>query len=193
MSQKNLNFDAWNPGIESEIPSRLREKITLFRKENSEVSYQDAVLAGALCGLKPQEVCCLSLKRLVIHELLIRVTADLTVPDGPKYEDLGISLRSMVKKIFVTHIEKKLDDISDDYRKFCFKAERRIFKIFTEDFLGATSEAKSGRQTFEKLTFFKRYKKQEYQTKEFRDVKILKEWSAYNTTGADFDSCCKFS
>ena len=122
MNTEDTNFDAWNPGIESKIPRRLCELITLFRKENSKMSYKEAALAAELCGLKPQELHSLSVRRLVIHELLIRVTADLTVPDGPKYEDLGIALRKMVKAILINHIDKKLDFISEKFELFCIKA-----------------------------------------------------------------------
>ena len=37
--------------------------------------------------------------RLAVHEILIRVTADLFVPDGPSYEELGLNLRSMAERI----------------------------------------------------------------------------------------------
>ena len=87
MDPEESTFDAWNPGLESDIPQHLNELITLFRWENGDVSYSDAMLGAKLCGLKPFELCSLSVKRLVIHELLVRVTADLSVPDGPKYED----------------------------------------------------------------------------------------------------------
>ena len=105
INTEDTNFDAWNPGIESKIPRRLCELITLFRKENSKMSYKEAALAAELCGLKPQELHSLSVRRLVIHELLIRVTADLTVPDGPKYEDLGIAAANGERGSTSSHIK----------------------------------------------------------------------------------------
>jgi len=48
------------------------------------------------CQFKPADMVAFTLERLVTHELLIRVTADLSVPDGPDYEELGINLRGMV-------------------------------------------------------------------------------------------------
>ena len=38
-------------------------------------------------------------ERLAVHELLIRVTADVSVPDGPNYEDLGINFREITETI----------------------------------------------------------------------------------------------
>jgi len=43
------------------------------------------------------------------------VTTDLSVPDGPNYEDLGINLRSMVSAIFQHHISPAMEDIQAQY------------------------------------------------------------------------------
>ena len=37
-------------------------------------------------------------ERLALHELLVRVTADFSVPDGSKIEDLGINFRQIVSR-----------------------------------------------------------------------------------------------
>jgi hypothetical protein len=50
--------------------------------------------------------------RLALHEVLIRVMADLSVPDGEKYEDLGINFRQMTATIMGTYIAPELDAIA---------------------------------------------------------------------------------
>ena len=40
--QNTASFDAWNPGLESTIPHRLSDQITLFHADNSWVNYKDA-------------------------------------------------------------------------------------------------------------------------------------------------------
>ena len=82
-------FHAWNPGLSSNLPTRLLPLITLFRPENSDVGYQQAKEAADFAGLAVEQLCALKVERLVAHEVLIRVTADLSVPDGPSYEFLG--------------------------------------------------------------------------------------------------------
>jgi len=52
-----------------------------------------------LTGLDFSEMVCFRPERLALHELLIRVTADLWVSDGSRYEDLGINFRSMIATI----------------------------------------------------------------------------------------------
>ena len=71
-------FDAWNPGLGSEIPHRLLEHITLYRPENSDVNYRDAKEAADYCGMKPRDMAALRVSRLVVHEVLIRVTVRTT-------------------------------------------------------------------------------------------------------------------
>jgi len=125
--------DAWHPGLTSEIPKRLLPFATLYRPENSEIDYAQAAEIAELCGLDAKETNAFRLERLIVHELLIRVTSDLTVPDGPNYEDLGISLRSMTSRILDRHIEPQLDDIRARYAAIKQAAEAEICKILDDD------------------------------------------------------------
>ena len=102
---------AWDPGLSSEIPSRLLKEVTLYRPESSSVNYKDAREAADFCGTKPQEMIAFTLERLILHELLIRVSADLSVPDGPNYEELGINLRGMAERIFEAHVMPEIDGL----------------------------------------------------------------------------------
>jgi len=101
--------NAWNPGLSSQIPASLQPAITLFRPENSSVDYRSAKELSDFCGLKPVELVSFRVERLIIHDLLVRVTSDLSVPDGPNYEDLGISLRSMVQTIYGSYVEPEIE------------------------------------------------------------------------------------
>ena len=39
MAKSKPQYDAWNPGLTSEIPGRLMPQVTLYRPENSDVDY----------------------------------------------------------------------------------------------------------------------------------------------------------
>jgi len=104
----NTEYGPWNPGLTSEIPSRLMPMVTLYRPENSTVSYQEARQIADVVGLSLEELTSLRAQRLVIHELMVRVTADLSVPDGPSYEELGINLRGMIDTIFQNYAKPEL-------------------------------------------------------------------------------------
>ncbi|MEZ5826789.1 MAG: hypothetical protein R3C97_19335 [Geminicoccaceae bacterium] len=76
-------------------------------RENADVGYAEASELADLCGLAPTEFVSFRLARLAQHETLIRVTADLSVPDGPNYEDLGISLRTWWQRSSITMSSRK--------------------------------------------------------------------------------------
>ena len=86
MADVARGFDAWHPGLDSTIPARLMLQVTLYRPENAFVDYSQAKEIAAFCGLDTADVAAFKPERLVVHELLIRITADFTVPDGPNYE-----------------------------------------------------------------------------------------------------------
>lgn len=118
MSKENNEvepFDAWKPGLSSDIPQTLWPSVTLFREENASVSYATAKELSDLTGLKLLELYALRAERHVVHALLIRVTADLSVTDGPNYADLGINLRGMVDRIYTRHMLPQMKAIGAEF------------------------------------------------------------------------------
>jgi len=110
-----LVFNAWNPGLSSDIPAALLPRVTLYDAKNTDTRYQDAKDAANFCGLKPHEMVLFKVNRLAMHEVLIRVTADLHVPDGPNYADLGLSLRRMASQILIHHVTPKMAELEQEY------------------------------------------------------------------------------
>ena len=87
-------YGAWNPGLESELPREYLPLATIFRAENVSTSAAKAHELRDYCGLPPHELVAFRPERLIVHELLLRVTSSLAVPDGPDQEDLRQELSS---------------------------------------------------------------------------------------------------
>ena len=102
--QPAQQFGPWNPGIVSELPREYLPLSTMFRPENVETSVARAYELSDFCGVDPFDLVVFRADRLIVHELLIRVTADLWVPDGPNDEDLGINFRAMTSTILDRYI-----------------------------------------------------------------------------------------
>lgn len=134
-------YNAWNPGVGSDIPPHLRPLITLFSVNNSKVSFVEATEAAEFCGLKASQMCEPSLERLIIHELLIRVTGDISVPDGPNYEDLGISLRSITDQILSKHVMMEIGSLSFSFDTFMEEAQSSISKLISEELMHSSSKS----------------------------------------------------
>ena len=101
----------WNPGIESTLPRAFLPLATVFRPENVSTPFAEAQELSAFTGLPVTEVVAFRPERLVVHELLIRVMADLSVPVGETYGDLGVNFRAIVARILAAYVEPHMDEI----------------------------------------------------------------------------------
>ena len=93
-------YGPWNPGIVSPMPREVWPLATIFRPEYVATPLRDAIELADLTGLAPTEIVAWRPERLALHELLVRVTADFSVPDGPRIEDLGIHFRELTTALW---------------------------------------------------------------------------------------------
>ena len=108
-------FGPWNPGIKSQLPRALLPLSTMFRPENVRTSFRTAEELHDLTGLDVFALVAFRAERLALHELLIRVTADLSVPSGSRVEDLGINFRKMVNTLLANHIASRMGEVVTAY------------------------------------------------------------------------------
>jgi hypothetical protein len=125
-------FGPWNPGIRSQVPRNLLHRATYFRPENVLTSVADAEELRDLTGFALSDLVTFRPQRLALHELLVRVTADLSVPDGSKIEDLGINFRQITRTILDGYVVPRMDDIVAAY-----DAQRQRIAAFVERELAA--------------------------------------------------------
>ena len=105
----------WHPGLQSQIPAQLLPLATLYRPEHVSTTLDQARELADLTGLPMEDLVAFRPERLVVHELLARVTADFSVEDGQKTEDLGINFRRMTAAILTRHIAPHMTEISAAY------------------------------------------------------------------------------
>jgi hypothetical protein len=105
----------WNPGIKSPVPHDLLPLCTIFRPGNVFTSFAEASELRDLVGLDYSDLVAFRPERLALHELLIRVSADFSVPDGPKIEDLGINFRRITRDILARYLEPRREVIAARY------------------------------------------------------------------------------
>lgn len=103
----------WNPGLQSQITQDLLPLSTLYRPENVLTTLHQARELADLTGLAAEDLVVFRAERLVVHELLARVTADFSVDDGQKTEDLGINFRRISGIILVRYIAPHMAEIRD--------------------------------------------------------------------------------
>ena len=108
-------FGPWNPGIQSQIPADLLHLATIFRPEHARNTLRDVLELHDLTGLPLSEIVAFRPERLALHEVLVRVTANISVPDGTRIEDLGISFRGITTTILERHVEPRMAEIAAAY------------------------------------------------------------------------------
>ncbi|MCJ2071464.1 zeta toxin family protein [Methylobacterium sp. J-030] len=101
----------WNPGVRSDLPSAFLPLVTVYRPEHVETPLRDALDLSDLCGLPARQLTRFRASRLVVHEVLIRVMSDLSVPVGAVYADLGVNFRAIVATILREGVEPRLEDV----------------------------------------------------------------------------------
>ena len=98
---RDSEFGPWNPGVQSQLPRAYLPLGTLFRPDNVSTTVAEALELADFTGLAPETLVRLRPERLMVHEILVRLTADYTVPDGERIEDLGINFRRMATDLSV--------------------------------------------------------------------------------------------
>ncbi|MCE8005205.1 zeta toxin family protein [Billgrantia ethanolica] len=92
-------YSAWNPGLEADLPRRYQPLETIHREENVYTRLSEIPELRALTGLEEEELVAFRAERLVLHELIVRVTADIRVAEGEEEEVLGRNFRRITLQI----------------------------------------------------------------------------------------------
>ncbi len=172
-------YGPWHPGLESELPRELLPLATVFRDENVSTSVAEAYELSDYCGLRPHELVAFRPERLIIHELLIRVTAGLAVPDGGTYEDLGRNFRQIASTILTKDIAPHLDDLKRVFEEVRSAASvviaREVTNLFTLKPAAGADQTSRARWSFGFAA--KKRDSSPRESAQQRERRIIAEWS----------------
>ena len=179
-------FGPWNPGIESQVPEPIRHLCTFLRPENVFTSPSAAAELRDLSGLELSEVVAFRPERLALHELLIRVTADFSVPDGSRIEDLGINFRRITRTILAGYVEPRMATITAAYdalrRRLAASIDAEVAALFHPPAPAAERAGPLGRFAF---LARRRAVVPVAEPESNRDARIAAEWEAKSHAGGD--------
>jgi len=109
------DFSAWNPGLRSAIPRPYLPLASIFRPENCALAIETIEERAAFTGLERDELAVFRPSRHALHSLLIRITANVAVSDGERYEDLGINFRRIAKRLETDYLPTRLAAVEAAY------------------------------------------------------------------------------
>lgn len=183
----------WNPGLQSSLPPQYRPLASLFRSENVRDSLPDLLELSDYCGLPPRSIVEFRARRLVVHEVLIRVTADVQVPDGPNYEDLGITFRAMVRTLLERHLGSQIAACESILAGIKQRAVDRMTALLPKSGAGAVAgiPGRHGGMLGPLLRRWRPSSASATACAEEDDLALLARWrGAVETSDAGFDRAC---
>lgn len=174
MLDQDIQFSAWNPGIETSIPDAYQHLETIYQSENVFSTFSQVDELARITGLGHHELVRFKPARQAMHELIIRVTANILVPEGEQEEDLGIDFRKITNHIFQCYIEPRIAEFESDYDLLY----QRIVKMVNselENSLFAKLQTQANSNVFSRLNLFKKKprKKAPSETPTERNFRII--------------------
>src|SRR4030088_3101758 len=134
-------YGPWHPGIVPQGPLELRHLCTIFQPQNVLTPVAAATELQLLTGFPLHELVTFRPQRLLLHEVLIRVMADFSVPDGSRIGDLGINFREMTNRLLSRHIEPVLPSIIAEYEQVRRRLADEIGSALSMLITGSASQA----------------------------------------------------
>jgi hypothetical protein len=172
---------AWNPGLQSELPRELWPLSTILRPENVTTPVEEAFELSDFCGLPIQDIVAFRAERLVVHELLVRVTASVTVPDGASYEDLGNNFRAIASAILSTYVQPHRDALAQVLQDLRDRASALIVRELAASLFAAPPPPAAPEKARGWSALFRRRKASTppvpVETPEQREQRIVAAWS----------------
>ena len=127
-------YSAWNPGLEADLPRRYHALETIHRSANVYSRLADMPELRALTGLEEEELVAFRAERLVLHELIVRVTADILVSEGAEEEVLGHHFRRITLKILADYLTPQLSVFQQEYDRLYETIHGRVGDILAAAF-----------------------------------------------------------
>lgn len=123
---------AWNPGLEPDIPPAYRKLETIYSTENVTTRLADIHEISAQTGLSSSVLVAFKPERLVLHELIIRVTADILVLEGDDETVLGRNFRRIVQHIHGNYIQPRMGVITQIFTEVQDTVNSRVRQELAE-------------------------------------------------------------
>ncbi len=191
----SIEYAAWNPGLESQLPRAYLPFSTIFNSDNVSTSIAKAYELADYCGLPVQDLVAFRPERLIVHELLIGVTINLSVPDGTKYATLGENFRKMASTILARHIAPHRDELIAAHKRVENAASQKIERELSQAFSSHSNPAEKSDEGKRRGLFgFGKSKERPAaptESPDVRDRRVATEWQKKAESSNDrLDEAC---
>ena len=122
----NAEYSAWNPGLDSDIPSAFRSLETIHDPRNVSSTIAEIDELSELTGMTPAELVAFRPERLALHETIVRISSEILVQEGEDETALGRNFRRIAQEIWQDYIAPELGAIEEVYEKLRGDARRCV-------------------------------------------------------------------
>lgn len=127
-------YSAWHPGLEADLPGQYKPLETIHQATNVYSRLADIPELMALTGLAEEELVAFRAERLVLHELIVQVTADIVIQEGEEEELLGQHFRHIALRILTDYLAPHLPALRQQYDQLYDEVHGRVDAILAEAF-----------------------------------------------------------
>jgi hypothetical protein len=193
------HYGPWNPGLESRLPDAFLPLSTVFDAANVSSSLSEVRQLSDFCGLPIERLAKFKPERLSVHEVLIRVMADLSVPDGQRYEDLGVNFRRITATILDTHMVPLMPEIRQAFDRLAGRATTVIDQLQTPVTIPPEMPAPPGAARWHWLARWRppaagTHRKPSGKDPAERDFAVIREWRTRLHEADDpFEHACRLA
>lgn len=131
-NQEETGFHAWNPGINTELPATLLRLETLYRPQHTSTRFDELQELTRLTGIKLERLVAFTPDRLILHELIIRITADILVEEGAEEELLGQRFRQISQRILEHYIAPHQQEIEKQFLALQQEVKQQVRDILQQ-------------------------------------------------------------
>ncbi len=131
-TQNQPIFSAWSPGLNPDIPAKYQSLETLYQTANASTQQDDITELVLLTGLRAEELVAFSPERLVLHELIVRVTADIVIPEEDEEGALGRHFRQISHQVFAQYLSPIMNEVRALHHSLYQEVEAQIQQILAD-------------------------------------------------------------
>lgn len=103
--------NAWNPGVSSRIPREFQRLETIYVGERASSGLSLVEDFARISGLPHEELVMFRPARLALHEVIVRVTADIAVSEGASEEVFGRNFRHIAGKLVSAYVAPRMHEL----------------------------------------------------------------------------------
>lgn len=180
--QQGTEFHAWNPGINTELPAVLIGQETLYCPLHSSTGFNELQELSRLTGIKPERLVAFTAERLILHELIVRITADILIEEGAEEEMLGQHFRQIAHQILKHYIAPMRHEIENNFMTLQQQVKQQVGLTLHQTLFQPLPTSASKTQTKGSWNPFKRPQRQSLLSVEEQQYAIIKQ---FKTTGLE--------